>query len=300
MARVHPPLMAPTRDFVTVSGRWTARLLTQPETGGGDGAGLGPAVMLLHGVPTSSDLWIPVMEQLGERRVLAPDLPGYGRSEAPDNPHLGEYHRFITELANGQGLGRFVLVGHDLGGLYALTYALRNPQALRGLVLLNTTIYPDPRVVAGLMPLLAPGFGEAYAWLAGRIRYSRMLTRGLRAMYPSSTQPWLLDALTRPYVRTSAWLSLLRSLRGLSPWHVLRLRRKMSHLDLPVLILWGEHDPYFAASVPARLHADLPMSTLQRVPNAGHFLMLSRPREVAQALDSFLRALEAPGEGPDR
>lgn len=268
--------MSPERAETEVLGRTTSLLRVGPVEG--------PGVMLLHGVPTNSELWLPVMERLDGVRAVAPDLPGYGESQPPGTPHLLQYHRFITELARGDGLGSFVLVGHDLGGLYALTYALSNPAALRALVLLNTSIYVDPHVLLGLAPLLDPGFGEVYAWLAGTGRYGPLVRRGLEGMYPQGTPAKLVKGLTKPYTQTSAWLSLLRSLRGLSPLHVLRLRRRMGRLELPVLILWGEADPYFPASVPARLHGDLPSSTVRHVCGGGHFLMLSQPSVVADAV----------------
>lgn len=253
-----------------------------------------PDLILLHGIPTNAELWRPVLEALGgEFRAIAPNLPGFGGSAAPLNPSIGAYHRFITRLAAGEGIARPVLVGHDLGGLYALTYALAHPGRLRALVLLNTTIYPDPLVALGLMPLLMPGFGEAYAWLAGRERYWDLMQRDLLTMYPQGTPEPLLRQLTEPYVRTQSWLSLVRALRGLNPFRVLRWKPKMRSLELPVLILWGEHDPYFPASVPERLHNDLPNSRLTYVSGGGHFHMLSHPDEPAAAIQRFVQDVES-------
>lgn len=243
-----------------------------------------PGLLLLHGVPTGAELWRPVLERLGGVRAVAPDLPGFGLSERPRNPSIRAYHRVITRLVEAEGLRRPVLAGHDLGGLYALTYALAHPESVSGLVLLNTTIYPDPRVALGLLPLLAPGLAEGYAWLAGRARYAPLVRRDLAAMYPPETSPPVRDALVAPYARTERWLALVSALRGLDPIRVLRWSARMRGLDLPVLILWGEGDPYFPPSIPERLNGDLPGSRLQSFPGGGHFLPLSRPDEVAGAL----------------
>ncbi len=243
--------------------------------------------LLLHGVPTNAELWRPLMQVLGDEvEALAPDLPGFGRSDPPDNPSIGAYHRFITRLVSERPAGDTVLVGHDLGGLYALTWALANPGTLRGLVLLNTTIYPNPWVALGLVPLLAPGFGEAYAWLAGG-RYRRMARAELRGMYPPGVPEDVLERLLEPYGEARPWLSLVRALRGLNPYRVLTWKRRMGELDLPVLVLWGEGDPYFPASVPERLHRDLPSSRLEYVPGGGHFLMLKHPELVARLITEF-------------
>jgi pimeloyl-ACP methyl ester carboxylesterase len=180
-----------------------------------------------------------------------------------------------------------ILIGHDLGGLYALTYAIDNPGRLRALVLTNTTIYADLRVVLGLVPLLAPGFGEAYAWLAGRARYRELHRRRLASMYPEATPVETIINLTEPYGRTASWLAVLRSLRGLNPVRVLQWQREMHRLELPVLILWGEGDPYFPNAVPDRLLRDVPRAELQYISDAGHFPMLSQPDLVARALLAF-------------
>ena len=111
-------------------------------------------------------------------------------------------------------------------------------------------------------------------------------------MYPRDLDPVVIRKLVEPYRHTRSWLSLVRSLRGLNPLRVLAWRRRMSRLDLPVLILWGEGDPYFPASVPERLHRDLPASRLEYVPDGGHFLMLQRPRETAEGIRRFVEALE--------
>ncbi len=251
-------------------------------------AGGGPALLFLHGVPTNSALRLPVLGRLEGVCAVAPDLPGFGASDTPHNPSISAYHRFTSELARVEGLRDFVLVGHDLGGLYALTYALAHPHRLRALVLLNTTIYPDPMVALALVPLLAPGFGETYSWLAGSQRYRELVVRGLATMYPRETPSDVLRELTAPYGQTSSWLSLVRAFRGLNPLRVLGWKRRMAGLELPVLILWGEGDPYFPPSVPERMQRDLPDSRLEYVPNGGHFLMLKRPRETTEAILRFL------------
>ncbi len=175
-----------------------------------------PEILFLHGIPTNAALWQPVIDRLDGVRAVAPDLPGYGNAPRPRNPGISAYHRFISAVLASERMRAPILVGHDLGGLYALTHAIANPNRLRALVLMNTTIYADPRVFLGLVPLLAPGFGEAYAWFAGRARYRELHRRGLASMYPAATPESTIHDLTEPYGHTSSWVAVLRSLRGLS------------------------------------------------------------------------------------
>lgn len=250
-----------------------------------------PEILFLHGIPTNAALWQPVIERLDGVGAVAPDLPGYGNAPRPRNPSIAAYHRFISAVLASERMRAPILVGHDLGGLYALTHAIANPNRLRALVIMNTTIYADPRVFLGLVPLLAPGFGEAYAWFAGRARYRELHRRGLASMYPAATPEATIHDLTEPYGHTSSWVAVLRSLRGLSPIRVLQWQRAMHQLQLPILILWGEGDPYFPKAVPERLLRDLPRANLQYIPDAGHFPMLSQPDLIARALLAFAETL---------
>lgn len=258
-------------------------------------------LLLLHGIPTSSELWRPLLRELQQPvRAAAPDLPGFGMSQMPSNPSITAYHRFITAFAEAERLRRPVLVGHDLGGLYALTYAVAHPDRLRALVLMNTSIYLNPGVAAGLLPLMLPGVAEAYAWLVGRQRYAPVRRRGLTSLYPPTMPSALLETLVSPYDHSERWYSLVRALRGLSPVRVLWWKARMGEVRLPVLILWGKGDPHFPADVPERLARDLPAARLEYVPEGGHFAMLSAPRTLAARLEDFLSQLPYSGGGQIR
>lgn len=257
-------------------------------------------LLLLHGIPTNSELWRPLLHHVAYPvRAAAPDLPGFGASAPPSNPSISAYHRFISAFSWSEGLERPVLIGHDLGGLYALTYAVAHPDRVRALVLMNTSIYPDVSVAAGLLPLLLPGVGEAYAWLAGRDRYRPVRRRQLTSIYPPQTPARTLEALVSPYDNSRQWYSMVRALRGLSPMRVLEWKKRIAQIRFPVLILWGEGDPYFPDTVPARFSRDLPTSRLAYIPGGGHFAMLTEPGTAAAQLDGFLSTLP-PGGLPSR
>src|SRR6185437_3238076 len=113
------------------------------EAGGGHE---GPAVLRLHGWPTSSYLWRNVMPAIAHhRRVVAVDLPGFGGSDKPTDVRysFGFFAEAIDGVADRLGLGRVIPVGHDLGGPIALRWALDHPGRTAGLGLLNTLVYPE-------------------------------------------------------------------------------------------------------------------------------------------------------------
>jgi haloalkane dehalogenase len=112
-----------------------------------EGGGEGPPLVLLHGNPTWSYLWRKVIPVLApERRVLAPDLIGHGRSGKPDIGYrLADHIRYFDGLLDGLGLDRVVLVLHDWGGSVGLDWARRHPDRVAGLVLTETRlrVYPS-------------------------------------------------------------------------------------------------------------------------------------------------------------
>src|SRR3954471_16433956 len=108
--------------------------------------GAGPAVLLLHGWPTSSFLWREVMEPIAEaNRVVAPDLPGFGGSDKPLGIRYGFdlYDRVIDGFLEALGVEAVAIAGHDLRGPIGLHWAIGRRERLSRLALLNTLIYPD-------------------------------------------------------------------------------------------------------------------------------------------------------------
>ncbi len=275
----------------------------------------GPALVLLHGLPTSSWLWRHCLPALAlarpEWRIIAPDLPGYGRSGARAGAGPRDLGRWLHALLATLGVGRFVLVGHDLGGLIALTDAvtratdLGHPARLGGpqfdrLLLLDTTIYPVPRLVLGLVPTLVPPLAELSLLWLGRGGTARDNQR--RAFYISGLQAllepgsalsddeWAEYAL--PYGSLAGWREATRSIRALAPQapFVLRCLAQLRHLTVPTRLIWGAGDPFFPLATAERLRRAIPGAEEQVhvIAGAGHFPQEDRPDEVARLIADFL------------
>lgn len=118
-------------------GRWRVRYRE---------AGAGPPIVLVHGLGVSADYWYrngPPLAAAGHR-VLAPDLPGFGRTEGPDaGLSVVEQAEFVARWAAALGVGRAVYVGHSLSCQVAIELAVRRPDLVAGLVLAAPT--GDPR-----------------------------------------------------------------------------------------------------------------------------------------------------------
>jgi pimeloyl-ACP methyl ester carboxylesterase len=279
------------------------------------GAVDGPALVLLHGLPTASWLWRRCLPALAAARpgwrIIAPDLPGYGRSAARGGAgprHLGRWlHAILATL----GVGRFALAGHDLGGLVALTDAVAratrpdHPARLGGprlerLILLDTTIYPAPRLVLGLLPALVPPLAELSLLWLGRGGAARAADRralyvaGLRELLAPGTAwsaaEWAEYAL--PYGDVAGWREATRSIRALAPQapFVLRCLADLRRLGVPTRLIWGAGDPFFPLATAERLRRAIPgaEARVHAIAGAGHFPQEDRPDEVARLIADFL------------
>jgi haloalkane dehalogenase len=249
-------------------------------------AGEGPPVVLVHGWPTDARLWdrqIPVLA--ARHRVIAPDLPGFGQSDRPQPDRIGFdlLQRSLTGLMDAVGIDQASFVGHDMGALAVLLTAICHPERVERLAVLDTTPYPDvPRLIRWLiLGAKIPGIGAL------------MVSRwGLRMMFRMGTANPETDAgglagLFWPKDREGR-RALVDALRR-SDWRDLEeVEVGLSGIGIPTLVLWAEGDPTGPLSLARRLVADVAGSTLETVPDCGHFLPMDRSEAVAESLAGFL------------
>ena len=97
-----------------------------------------PAVVLIHGAGGDHLHWPHNVRRLGKYQVLAPDLPGHGKSQGIGEQNISHYANAITDWMHDIALPKAVIVGHSMGGAIAQTIALENPEVVQGLVLVGT------------------------------------------------------------------------------------------------------------------------------------------------------------------
>ena len=227
-------------------------------------------VLYVHGVPTASFDWEPLLERAGG---VAPDLPGFGSSDKPGDfdYSIAGYDRFLEAFADHAGLERFSLVVHDWGAV-GLALAQRFPERIERLVIFSS------------VPLL-PGFRwhrVARAWrtpLLGELTMGFTTRRGLRHSLP----PQLVDRAWAGFDQGTQ-RAILRLYRASPPEVLARAGEQLGELRAPALVLWPGADPYVGAEF-GRRYADAlggPVE-LELVEGAGHWTWHERPELVERA-----------------
>ncbi len=251
--------------------------------------GQGEPLVLVHGWPTHSYLWRHQIPGLAEQFcVYALDLPGFGRSDKlVDRRYSWDfYDDTLTGFLDRVGLGQVTLISHDLGGPISLLFAVRRPERLARLVVLDTMPYPDmPLMVRVLLSAVRlPGLGSAIVSKHGFRVMFRMGTVREGAITDD-----VLDVYYQPFVADrSAWLGLRRTLTEPDTDALTEIADNLGHITAPTLILWAENDITAPLSIARRLHADIRGSSLEAIPDCGHFLTEDRPDLVTEHLMGFL------------
>lgn len=253
--------------------------------------GTGPAVVMLHGWPTSSFLWRRVTPAVAtDNRVIAVDLPGFGHSAKPptgyDFPH---YHRVLDRLLDALGLHRVALVGHDLGGPIALHWALHHPARVTRIALLNTLVYAQfsPGVLDFVRSCRDPARRAA---LTSRAGITEVMRAGVAD--PAVLTDEVLDAVVAPFAEETSQLALAAAGAGLGVRGFVEIEHRLAELQVPVRVVYGARDrvlPDIADTV-ARLRADLPHAEITELSGCGHFLQEEAPALVGRLLGTFLAA----------
>lgn len=251
--------------------------------------GEGPAVLLLHGWPTSSYLWRDVMPPIAAaNRVVAVDLPGFGASSKPLDADYGfDFHanvldRFLAELE----IEQVALGVHDLGGPIGLDWARRNPDRVTALALLNTLVYPEfsPAVLAFVEACVKP---ETREFLSGPEGLKAAMELGLAD--PASLSDETLAAVREPFVDEDARTALMDAGKGLEPAGFERIAAWLPTIEFPVRAIYGAHDKILPeiAETMTRLATDIPQAEITALPDCGHFLQEESPTEVGTLLAGF-------------
>jgi pimeloyl-ACP methyl ester carboxylesterase len=234
-------------------------------------------ILYLHDALTSSDDVLPFLERMGG---VAPDLIGFGRSGK--GGHL-DYSPagmvgFLSAFLRSLDIGGLSVVGHGWGGALGLLLAVRNPELIERLVVIDA------------VPLL-----EGFTWHRPARLWRRPVVGEL--VMGATSQRMLARQLRRGTTRADAWAptrlkaiweqfdqgtqrALLRLHRAAGEKQLAELGAELASIRAPTLVVWGDSDPWFPATFADAYAARLNGAAVEHVPEAGHWPWLDQPQVI--------------------
>jgi pimeloyl-ACP methyl ester carboxylesterase len=257
-------------------------------------AGDGPPLVLVHGLGGTIENWRALAPALAERhRVVVPDLPGHGRSEAlPEAPDVDPIADAVLAVAAAESAVPAAWIGHSLGGLLALRAAARRPEAVRGIVLVASagigSTSRSAQVALTLLGLVQPGkaiapFRRSWARspLGRRVAFGWWGVADTDALEPELAEAFLVGPARHTNTRQAG-----RALLATDP------REELDRVSCPCLCLWGASDKWvkLADGVEYARRLGAPLRTIA---GCGHLLIGERPEVCLAAIEEFVAGLPA-------
>lgn len=254
--------------------------------------GEGPVALFVHGVGTNNLLWRKVMAELaGERRCVAPDLPGHGASPVTPEQDLGlnGLARLLEDFCESLELGEFDLVANDTGGAVAQVFAAHHADRLRTLTLTNCDTQGNlpPEAFRPVVELAERGkLAPLLVQLAADPARARTGALGGGYENPDQLTDEVLAAFVRPVGGTldaaRQFERLLTSVRG---EELDAIEPLLKEFRVPTLLVWGTGDPNFGVEWAYRFRDAVPgVTDVVEVPGAKLFFPDERPGDLVPHL----------------
>jgi pimeloyl-ACP methyl ester carboxylesterase len=264
-------------------------------------AGDGPPLVLLHTLRTQLDMFQHVVPELARRfRVYALDYPGHGYSDIPEASYSADYFAgMVSGFLDQLGLRDAVVVGESIGGTIALVLAARKHRSIARVLAVNPYDYDGGRglrrgsllgnvlFAVNDVPVLGPTVTRLRLYpivktvLEGGVERKGALSPALaRELYRVGNRPGYSRAFMALVHQWPTWE---------------QARAEYGKIEVPVLLLYGEHD----WSRPAEREADaraIPGARIRTVAGAGHFVSLDAPEEMIRAVTELVTGREAQPE----
>lgn len=252
-----------------------------------------PSLVLGHGMPSSSFLYRKMLPILGDRlHAVAFDWPGFGSSSKPRNHDytFASFRDLFPRLLAALDVEQPIVGVHDFAGPVLLDYTTRNLDAVRALVVMNTTIYGEhwhPPAIA--KALYFAGMIPGAKGLVGRLFFTRENVAKALKSIAGDPSVWTDEVLSGYWAPLSTpegrravvttWADFRRGLR-----QIRGIKKRVAALPHPALIVWGAADRLLPLPNAEAFAKALRGSETVMIPGAGHFLQEERPREVAEAI----------------
>jgi pimeloyl-ACP methyl ester carboxylesterase len=257
-----------------------------------------PTILLLHGLPSSSRMFQPLLTRLADNyHLVAPDYPGYGHSDWPD-PKQFDYTfdhiaRVMDDFTQTLALAHYALYMQDYGGPVGFRMVLAHPDRAQALIVQDAVAHNEG---------LGANWATRRAFWADRPSHEEALRKNLLSLATTRTRHigddpnvelydpdlWtdeyaFLNAPGQAQIQSDLFYDYRTNVNAYTTWQAW-MRRTQPRL----LVLWGKHDLSFDLGEPERYRADVPNAKIV-VLNAGHFALDTKADEVAELVREFMR-----------
>lgn len=246
------------------------------------GAGT-PPLVFVHGFPLDHSMWRHQLEHFAKsRQVIAPDLPGFGQTSLDrEGQSLADLADGVDRLLSTLGIAqKIVLCGLSMGGSIALQFALRHPQRLAGLIICDARAAADTPETQQVRRTVADrALKEGPEFMVDTIE-TRLISQATAASQPGVKQE-LANVIRNTSRQGVAMGSLALGSR-------VDVTEQLGEIEIPTLIIVGEHDVISPPTEMRSIADRLPRATFVEVATAGHMAPLESPDVVNAAIEHFL------------
>src|SRR5467141_4046608 len=256
-----------------------------------------PTILLLHGLPSSSRMFQPLLTRLADNyHLVAPDYPGYGHSDWPDPKQFDYTFDHIASVmdsfTNALGLSHYTLYMQDYGGPVGFRMALAHPERVQALIVQDAVAHNEG---------LGANWATRRAFWADRPAHEAALRTNLLSLATTKTRHlgddpnvelydpdlWtdeyaFLNAPGQAQIQSDLFYDYRTNVDAYPKWQAW-LQKKQPKL----LVLWGKHDLSFDLGEPERYRKDVPNAEVS-VLDAGHFALDTAANEIAALVRSFI------------
>jgi pimeloyl-ACP methyl ester carboxylesterase len=248
-------------------------------------------VLLLHGLPSQSYGWRHILPALAEQgfRSIAPDWIGFGRSSQPDRRDFAytpdAYIAALEDFLKALEIEKFSLVVQGFVGSVGLQYALRHPEQIDRLAILNTPLTPDAKLPWKIKQMGIPLVGDMLT------QDPLLVDRTLEGGGGYRVEDADLEVYRRPFLKSSdAGRALLAAIKHLQlPQATAEIQSGFAHWQKPVLVAWGIRDPWLPLSLAEAFISQVADAELSPLEEVGHYPQEDWHEKVSATLLTFFR-----------
>jgi len=263
-----------------------------------------PTILLLHGLPSSSRMFEPLLARLRDRfRLIAPDYPGFGHSDAPDArsfPHtFDKIASVIGHFTEALGLSRYTLYMQDYGGPVGFRMVLAHPERVEGLIVQDAVAHNEG---LGANWKARREFWKDRAANESKLRTNLLSLAATRTRHVGNDPNvdrydpdlWTDEFafLSRPEqaeIQSDLFYDYRTNVEAYPKWQAW-MRERQPRL----LVIWGKYDLSFDASEPEAYRRDVPEAQVHLL-EAGHFALDTAAGEIAALVREFAGSVGAAG-----